>query len=235
MRAASFGQKQAGKITQCREHLYCRKDQQQHHCLIKQCYKTLPRQYCIMIKDTSFALSALAGAQQASSHMLHCNFSRMLCSLHVVGGRVAFDGLSLLPATMHPLHRVSRQHRLAASLHHGSSSHSLHSCTYARPGSYAEPVGDVAPGCLGRPHNAHHLTALHAIVPGHRVCKLDARQLGVLYLIPAPCKPLMLQPFADKYRRPACSMQTPAAYVMITRQRSLLWRCCRYHGHANFS
>ena len=56
--------------------------------------------------------------------------------------------------------------------------------------SHTQAVGDVAPRCLGRPHNAHHLAPLHAVVPRHRVRKLYAWQLRVLDLVPAGRNPL---------------------------------------------
>ena len=48
--------------------------------------------------------------------------------------------------------------------------------------SHAEAVGDVAACRLRRPHDAHDLAALHAVVPSHGVVELDARQLRVLDL-----------------------------------------------------
>ena len=75
--------------------------------------------------------------------------------------------------------------------------HSLGHAAGAKPAnfsytllSHTQAVGDVAPRCLGRPHNAHHLAALHAVVPRHRVRKLYARQLRVFDLVSAGCSPL---------------------------------------------
>ena len=56
--------------------------------------------------------------------------------------------------------------------------------------SHTQAVRDVAPRCLGRPHDPHHLAALHAVVPRHRVRELYARQLRVFHLVPAGCNPL---------------------------------------------
>ena len=50
---------------------------------------------------------------------------------------------------------------------------------------YTQSIRDISAGCFRRPHNAHNLTALHAIVARDRVIKLDPWQLRVLYLIPA--------------------------------------------------
>ncbi len=54
-----------------------------------------------------------------------------------------------------------------------------------RTRSYTQAVRDVAPSRLGRPHDAHHLAALHAIVARDGVVELYPRQLRVLHLVPA--------------------------------------------------
>src|SRR5579859_266855 len=53
-----------------------------------------------------------------------------------------------------------------------------------RPVLHTYPITSIPPRSLALPNNLHHLSPSKSIIPSHRICNLNPRQLRLLQPIP---------------------------------------------------